>query len=116
MLQSKDGSGPAAVELTRPWVVFFEQLVGAVQGIGGNSEVISNSAGTWTEETPAGAMDGANKAFTLSHTPIADTLALYLNGVEQVEGVDFTISGAAIAMTIALKFRDTGYWRAKYAY
>lgn len=38
---------------------------------------------TQTSETPAGAVDGANAAFTLSHAPIAGSQTVYENGAAQ---------------------------------
>ncbi len=48
-------------------------------------------------ETPAGIVDGANLAFTLSAAPTpASSLALYRNGVLQKSGQDYTLSGNAV--------------------
>ena len=35
------------------------------------------------EEIPTGDIDGSNKIFNLSHTPLGATLLVFLNGVEQ---------------------------------
>jgi hypothetical protein len=49
------------------------------------------------KETPSGTQDGSNQAFTLAHTPNpADSLILTWQGVVQIEGTDFTISGGTI--------------------
>lgn len=43
-------------------------------------------------ETPAGAIDGANDVFTLAHTPNAGSLQLFLNGMYQTPcGEDYTL-------------------------
>lgn len=48
-------------------------------------------------ETPAGAIDGVNAAFTLAHAPNpAGSLELELNGLTQTQGDDYTLAGAAI--------------------
>lgn len=54
-------------------------------------------------ETPSGAINGANVTFTLAHAPVAGTLRLYQNGLRLAEGVgnDYTLSGATITMAIA---------------
>ncbi len=75
------------------------------------------SAGaTWTTETPAGTLDGTNRVFTLSFTPIV--LFLFLNGVLQVQGVNYTLSGTTITFASAPhpapKTRDSGYMTAIY--
>lgn len=56
-----------------------------------------------TRETPAGAIDGSNTAFTLAFTPKAGTEHVYFNGVLQDPGAgnDYTISGAVITFAFA---------------
>jgi hypothetical protein len=62
---------------------------------------------TPVRETPAGTLDGSNRAFSLSFTPTPSaTLSLALNGVLQDPGVDFAISSAAITYTTAPKASD----------
>jgi hypothetical protein len=50
----------------------------------------------YDNETPTGAFDGSNAAFTLAHTPDAGTLKLFLNGQFLTAGVDYTLSVATI--------------------
>jgi hypothetical protein len=65
------------------------------------------SSAVVVRENPSGAMDGTNKAFTLSFAPNpVASLTLYLNGVEQVSAFDFTIAGAAINYAVAPKATD----------
>ena len=53
-------------------------------------------------ETPSGAVNGTNVTFTLAHPPNpATSLLLYVNGVLQLYGADFTLSGSTITMTNA---------------
>lgn len=54
-------------------------------------------------ETPGGAINGSNTAFTLANTPIAGSEEVYLNGLQQEPGAgnDYTISGAAITYLTA---------------
>lgn len=47
-------------------------------------------------EIPAGVINGVNGTFTLSQTPVAGTLELFLNGLLQQNGVDYTLSGSTI--------------------
>lgn len=65
----------------------------AAAGLGGSSVI------------PAGTLDGTNKTFTLATAP-AGPLLLFLNGVEQLEGTDYTLSGTAITYTVAPKADD----------
>ena len=49
-------------------------------------------------EVPAGAIDGSNGAFTLAGGPSpAPSLMLFRNGLLQRQGLDYNLSGAAIA-------------------
>ena len=50
-------------------------------------------------ETPAGAVDGSNAAFTLANTPVSGTDQVYLNGLllEPGGGNDYVLSGATVA-------------------
>ncbi|MBV8895095.1 MAG: hypothetical protein JO051_01180 [Acidobacteriaceae bacterium] len=68
---------------------------------------LSNTVGTLTgggttanfvdDETPAGSINGSNAVFTLAQTPAAPTdLTLYLNGLLQELGTDYTLSGTTI--------------------
>lgn len=51
----------------------------------------------------SGAVDGANAAYTLDHTPIANTLNVYRNGMLMLLGAgnDYTVSGAVITFASA---------------
>jgi len=55
------------------------------------------------KEIPAGAINGANTAFTLANSPVAGSEHVYLNGILQESGAgnDYTISGANITMLTA---------------
>lgn len=56
-------------------------------------------AGTPVEnETPSGAIDGANKTFTLAYTPIANSVKLYMNAIRMMLNSDFTVVGATITL------------------
>ncbi len=50
-------------------------------------------------EYPAGAIDGANRLFTLSAEPSPGSIRLTVNGMFVEEGVAFTYSGTVITMT-----------------
>ena len=53
-------------------------------------------------ETPGGSVNGSNVTFTLAHTPSpAASLRLYIDGVHQTQGTDYTLSTATITMTNA---------------
>lgn len=55
------------------------------------------------KEIPAGAINGANTAFTLANSPVAGSEHVYLNGILQESGAgnDYTVSGANITMLTA---------------
>lgn len=52
-------------------------------------------------ETPAGSINGSNTAFTLAHTPGAGMTQVFLNGLQQVVSVDYTISSDTITFNVA---------------
>lgn len=57
---------------------------------------------TFYQEQPSGTVNGANVTFTLAHTPTAGVnVVLWLDGVVQYQGTDYTILGAVITMTAA---------------
>lgn len=53
------------------------------------------------DETPSGTVDGANADFTLTSTPIAGSLKVYVGGSRQRETEDYTLSGNTITFIIA---------------
>jgi len=50
------------------------------------------------QEVPAGGVDGTNTVFTLSHSPIAGTLLVYVNGLL---ATNYTLAGATITFSAA---------------
>ena len=56
-----------------------------------------------TRETPSGAVDGSNQAYTLAHSIVLGSEQVFLNGLLQEPGVgnDYTISGNVITMNAA---------------
>jgi hypothetical protein len=63
-------------------------------GGGGSANVVSG-------EVPTGPINGTNKSFSLSKTPLANTLKVYLNGARQKTTIDYTNSGATITFASA---------------
>ncbi len=61
------------------------------------------------QETPSGAINGANGTFTLSHTPSPSTsLEVFRNGLLLSAAVDYTLSGAVITfITVVPQSTDT---------
>lgn len=58
--------------------------------------------GTIYQEAPTGTVNGSNTAFSLPHTPTASAnVSLYLDGLIQYQGTDYSISGSAITMVAA---------------
>lgn len=54
------------------------------------------------DETPSGTIDGINTTFTLAHSPSpAGSLELFLNGLVQNRGVDYTLSTNTITFAAA---------------
>lgn len=97
-----DGPGePSLGDMTRTWILFFQQLVGALQSnAGGLSEAL---AGTLVpiNEVPAGVIDGANRKFTLTYAPIAGWLVLHLDNALEDPIADYALAKNVITYTIA---------------
>ncbi len=53
-------------------------------------------------EVPGGTVNGLNGSFTLAGTPLGSSLQLYLNGLFQTAGVDYTLTGATVQFTGAV--------------
>lgn len=54
------------------------------------------------QEAPSGAVDGSNTAFVLTYSPSANAnVILWLNGIVQYQGTEYTISGKNITMATA---------------
>jgi len=67
----------------------------------------TGGGGTAVREIPTGTMNGTNTVFTLSSAPDpASSLLLFLNGIEQLPGTDYTLSGATITYTVAPSATD----------
>jgi len=57
----------------------------------------ANSAVFVDSETPSGTANGVNATFTLANTPSpSSSLELYRNGILQMPGIDYTLSGNSI--------------------
>jgi hypothetical protein len=52
-------------------------------------------------EIPTGLINSLNTDFELLNTPIVGTVEIYLNGILQAPGLDYTISGKDITFTKA---------------
>ena len=80
-------------------------LTNLVNGLNATVSALSatgSSAVFVDDETPAGAINGANALFSLANTPApAVSLTLFLNGLELAQGFDYTLSGAAITFATA---------------
>ncbi len=71
------------------------------QGIPGTS-----AAANIVQEIPTGTLNSTNTTFTLSHIPLTGSLILQLNGVTQMPGVEFILSGSTITYIFAPKATD----------
>jgi hypothetical protein len=62
-------------------------------------------------ETPAGTLDGVNRAFVLSFTPSPGSLQHALNGIAQTPGIDYSLVGPTITYTVPPVATDLHYSR-----
>ncbi len=85
-----NGQGPVTV---RDWEIFYRWLTVVSLQVGNG--VINN-------ETPAGTIDGVNAVFTLTNAPNpTSSLQLFLTGVMQLQGTDYTLAGSTITFSSA---------------
>ncbi len=49
-------------------------------------------------EVPSGTVNGTNPTFTLANTPVAGTVAFYIDGLRMLLGSDYTIASAVITV------------------
>jgi len=55
----------------------------------------------FVQETPSGTVNGVNDTFTLTHTPLFNSMHfLFVNGLFLSQGVHYTISGNTITMLV----------------
>ena len=73
----------------------------------GSTITITGTASPYTpptevQEAPSGLVNSSNVTFTLANTPVSNvSVKLYLNGIFQRQGTNYTISGATITMAVA---------------
>ena len=77
--------------------VIFDALTGVLFGNGIDPVTVFNFA---ENEIPVGAIDSANRVFTLANSPISASLQLFLNGVLQRNGIDFTLAANTITYSV----------------
>lgn len=79
----------------------------------GNTITIASTGGgggTPFQETPAGAVNNVNTVFTASQVPSsAAAFSLYLDGLIQDQGVDYTLVGAVATFAVAPNFAQEVY-------
>ena len=64
------------------------------------------------KEVPAGDQDGMNRNFTLAQMPMSNnSVTIYVNGVAQEEGQDYSLTGQAIRFTNGAQPKaDSTFW------
>ncbi len=83
---------------------FYDTTVNQLQVYDGGAWV---SAGGYTppteiQEVPTGTIDGVNDTFTLSQTPTGNaSVKIYLDGLFQRQGTDYTLSGVTVTFAAA---------------
>jgi hypothetical protein len=56
----------------------------------------------WVDEIPSGAINGSNTVFTLAETPVEnEAVDVFLDGLKQIPGTDYSVSGVTITFTTA---------------
>lgn len=64
---------------------------------------VSTSSGSFVfGETPSGSVNGSNATFTTAQNFVAESVQVFINGVSQTNGVDYTTSGSTtITMNVS---------------
>lgn len=71
----------------------------------------------WMKDSLESSIDGVNKVFELSRTPLTNSVDFVVNGQVYTEGVDYTISGTTITTTSILPIEMASFpVVAKYMY
>jgi hypothetical protein len=83
---------------------FASRQIHPPRNSGGPSVFVSAGGGALPNftngEIPSGLINGSNTIFTLSAAPSpASSLQLFLNGVLQIQGIDYTLLGQSITFT-----------------
>lgn len=118
LIQLNDATRASDIGQLNQWLreatSLLQRMGGVSRGAGGSSARRSSAGAsgggsgsgggggttlTWESETPTGTVDDVNDTFTLSQTPVANSLHLYLNGVLQRPGVEYGLSGTTITMS-----------------
>lgn len=97
-LDAEIGPAPLGHEADREGIAdaYARAIAGVVNGDPASFPRFSD------DEVPAGAVDGANKVFTLAHSPNpAASLRVYRAGVLQRRGVAYTLAGGVITFAVA---------------
>lgn len=88
------GSGNDYVETTQGFTMQYAPATGDVMLIDyniTNTAFVIGSNSIIVQETPTGSVNGSNTSFTVLQSKyVANTLEVFLNGVEQTRGVDYT--------------------------
>ena len=86
------------------WTVYAGGIMLAARDVSAYTDIGPASGGSsvlvsW-DETPAGTVNGSNVTFTLANAPSpAASLQLFQDGVLQIQGTDYTLSGNTITFT-----------------
>lgn len=74
---------------------------GFIQTTTQQAEAVVNALSKWAwNEVPSGSIDGNNGTFVLSHVPNSGELQLYVNGMYQSPGIDYSISQNVITLMV----------------
>jgi hypothetical protein len=94
---------PVSVPLTGTGSVTLPLQISQVVGLVASLAACTGNIVSVTfvdDETPGGAMNGGNSAFTLAQAPSpATSLAIFRNGILQQASSDYTLNGSAITFT-----------------
>lgn len=74
-----------------------------IDGFVGSSDIGVLASYFVINEIPSGVKNNINKIYVLAHTPLSNKAVVYLNGLLQAPGLDYTIVGNMITFVKALR-------------
>jgi len=100
MADQKISTLTSGTPLSTDYIPYVDAVAGSTKKVAVSS--LLGVAGTnMFNEVPTGVTNNSNIAFTLSHTPLAGTLRIYLNGIRQMLTSDYSVVTATITFVSA---------------
>lgn len=103
------GTAGGRLASAAPIRVTSDALATVAPGLDGNDSAVLFAYDTF-------ALTGAAPTLTLSYVPVAGSLHVYLNGLEQLEGTDYSLNGLTLTVLAAMNTGTGDTLDARYAF